>query len=454
MGTSTGPGQESGTKIVKGEVPRLPKKISPRLPGSITGTSRISADSTADSTEDSAVNSAEDSALNSDRRTRSVRTTQQGDQPQTASRSWALLQPSLQEIEQTRIAVQEILALLDREFESILAECNDSLQHSGQCEIEAGEIEAYYDDVVTQQMVAVHQTANAATPAADIIEDTETGYIRERYRALEGTGVVFNRISIQLPTTATGTFKLTTSADALLQGRGLRLHWNAAYDQITYDLFVVSGSGSEELYNYRNNVAGQQLTVQRSISDARSPQSFSIELTAQAEDTGDVYYNARVDDVYLTGQADDETAYAYSRDLQATDGDYFQELFDESGYLIAIQECYTGFDYVCEEDEIEDVFLEFYLSEEEYDEVIDGLGFDDVMVVNLPSDVVEFLVVENDPDIPLPLRDEFCDGWQPEPGYVELFCFVPDFELDDAVVVSIDNGNFTLVPGALVIVDE
>jgi len=447
MGTSTGPGQgqDSGPKIVKGEVPRLPKKISPRLPDSITGSAQSP-------TQNNPVATVQAGSV--ERQTRAVMSTAQNDEQQAASRSWALLQPSMQQVESTRIAVQEVLALLDREFESILADCHFSLVQTGQCVLDAGEIEAWYDDVVTRQMVAVHQTANAATPAAEIVEDAEAGRIREIYRELEGSAIVFNQFSIKVPTDSTQSFSLTTSTDALLQGRELRLSWNVAYDQITYDLIDSSLNGYAELYNYRNNVSGQQLTVQRTVTDTGIPQSFSIELTAQAEDTGDVYYNARVDDIYLTGQAANDRAYAYSRDTDADDGDYYQEIFDEFGYLIALQECFHDRGYPCDEDEIEEVFLEFYLSEEEYDEVIDGFGFDDVMVINLPSDVVEFLVLENDPDIPLLLRDEFCDGWQPYPGEVEIFCFAPDFELDDAVVVSVDDGNLTLIPGARVIIED
>lgn len=444
MGTSTGPGQDSGSKPVRGDVPRLPTKISPRLPGAIVGAATTPVYGVRQTL-----------SINSDQQSLQQQgDKQQGDQQQTASRSWALLQPSLQEIESTRISVQEVLALLDQQFQNILDKCSDSLQQDGQCLAQAGEVEAYYDDVVTQQMVAVYKTANAATPAAEIINDAEASQVRSRYRDLEGIAVVFNQLSIQLPTGTDTQYRLTVSTPVLLQGRALQLAWNEAYDQITYDVIGQSAAGIAELYNYRNSLSGQQLTVQRSTRVADSLQEFSIELTAQAEDTGDVYYSARVDDVYLTGQAGDDQAYAYSRDFEQQEGGYYQEIFDEFGYQIAIQECYLELGFDCDEDEIEEVFLEYYLSEEEYDEVIDGLGFDDVMVVNLPSDVFEFLVLENDPDVPLLLRDEYCEGWQPYPGDIELFCYAPEYELDDAVVVSIDNGEFTLVSGARVVVED
>jgi hypothetical protein len=467
MGTSTGPGQDSGDKPVRGDVPRLPTKISPRLPGAITGAVNtattpaygvrqslsINAKQQSDSQQTDSQQSSQQQS--SQQQSDQLQSNQQRyDQQQSVSRSWALLQPSLQEIESTRITVQEVLALLDRQFDTILESCNDSLAQDGQCQIQAGEIEAYYDDVITQQMVAVFQTSNAATPAADIVDDAEASQVRSRYRELEGTGVVFNQLSIQLPTSTDTRYRLTASTATLLQGRTLQLSWSAAYDQITYDVIDQSAAGNTELYNYRNSVSGQQLTVQRSTRVADSLQEFSIELTAQAEDIGDVYYSARVDDVYLTGQAGDDKAYAYSRDFEEEEGGYFQEIFDEFGYQIAIQECYLELGYACDEEEIEEVFLEYYLSEEEYDDVIDGLGFDDVMVVNLPSDVFEFLVLENDPDVPLLLRDEFCEGWQPFPGDIELFCYAPEYELDDAVVVSIDNGEFSLVAGARVVVED
>lgn len=427
VGTSTGP------KIVTGDVPRLPNKISLVLPKSIAGKHQLD--------------------IGSDKQSVSIRTTRQVVAPQTSSMSWSLLQPSLQEIDATRIAVQEMLALLDTEFDAIVQLCAGSFLQSGSCAIEAGEISASYDETVTQKMIAIHQTANAGTPATEIVEDLATAGVRARYLSLEGSAVTFNDLTVQLVGAGAQEYSLITSADGLLQGRELQLNWNPLYDQITYEVTDTAVGSQVERYNYRNTASGQRLTVQRHLNSAAlNTEIFTVEFTAQPSDVGEVFYNARVDGHYISGQASEETAYAYTRDFDDDDSQYSEEFFDEFGYLIAVQECTEETGFVCDGIELDADIYDWYLSPDQYSEAVFGLGFNDIEIIGLPADIREFVIVENDPDMPLWLRDEFCNGWQPIAGEVELFCFVPDFELDDAVVVSVDEGQIVVVPSASILV--
>lgn len=433
VGTSTGP------KVVS-DLPRLPKKISPVIPRSIAGGNR--------GTNFSASTASKPHSISNSSRI-------QADTQQTSSRSWQLLQPSFQEIDSTRISVQEVLTLLDSEFESILYFCTDPLLRAEQCVIEAGEIEAFYDETITRQMIAIHKTADANTRETDIAEDNETNELREYYSSLEGSSVVFNQLSIRTDPTGAHRFKLITSTDALLQGRELQLGWSPHYDQITYELNASGTANQSELFNYRQNSTGQRLTVQRNQSNTESDAgTMLIEVTAQSTDSGDVFYNARLDDHFISGQASEETAYAYTKEFETEDGAYFQEIFDVAGYLIALQECSLETGHLCDDIDPEDEIHELYISPDEFDKAVDALGFDDIEVINLPPHVRDFLIVESDPDTPLWLRDEYCEGWQPIAGEIELFCFVPDLELDDVVFVSVNQDQLSIIPEARVLIAE
>lgn len=69
---------------------------------------------------------------------------------------------------------------------------------SHECVVDAGVIEATYAESVTQQMIAIHKSANAHTPSTKIMEDADTGELRGFYVSLEGVTVVFNEIAVQL----------------------------------------------------------------------------------------------------------------------------------------------------------------------------------------------------------------------------------------------------------------
>lgn len=97
---------------------------------------------------------------------------------------------------------------------------------------------------------------------------------------------------------------------------------------------------------------------------------------------------------------------------------------------------------------------ELFISPYDFNEAITDWGFNDVHVTGLPASVYEFLVLENNPDTPLWLGEEYCDGWQPVAGEIELFCFVPDFELSNSVVVSIDGDELVEIPLARVLVGD
>lgn len=58
---------------------------------------------------------------------------------------------------------------------------------------------------------------------------------------------------------------------------------------------------------------------------------------------------SRIDDYYIFGQAHEEAAYAYTRVYESNAGLYSQEVFDESGYLIAVQDCTEIDDYFCDD---------------------------------------------------------------------------------------------------------
>lgn len=424
VGTSTGP------KIVPTDVPRLPKKISPQLPKTIKGSNNTTPQNVTTVT----------SGSNAD--------------AQTESKSWSLISPSMQQIDTTRIAVQEILTLLDNEFESILYECIPALTESDTCTFAPGEIATIYTDDVTQKMIAIHLTANADTPPETITEDTTTSELRAYYTSLEGTSVVFNELTLFLPDTPTNEFQLLASTDDLLQGDQLLLSWNATYDQITYQVSNSSQVNQTERYNYRNNASGQRLTVQRDLLDTEgAPGTHSFEFTTQPVDTGEVFYSARIDDYYISGQAGEESAYAYTRDFDTAENGYSNEVFNEDGTLIAFYECSDETNFTCDETEFDDDLYELYISPEDLDIAEMDLGFSDVSINGLPSQVEEFLILEDTPGIPLWLRDEFCEGWQPIAGEVELFCFVPDNELEDSVVVSADGEDLVLLPTAQVILE-
>ncbi len=430
VGTSTGPSASTT------QIPRLPKKISPLLPDTIKKKTTQSSSSTSDQT--------------------TTEPTQSTVQPQTESKSWLLMSDSLQEIDTTRIAVQEILILLESELDDLIRNCFDQFLNGKECDIPAGQIEATYSDDTTSQMIAVHQTANAATPVELIIESADTTLLRSFYHSLEGSKVRFNRTSLKLPATATDNYTLTTSTDHLLAGSELQLHWNTDYDQVTYELVDAQSDSATTRYNYQNNAAGQRLTVQRELSNGGgTATSDSFELTAGTADTGEIYYNARVENYHITGQATENNAFAYNRDFADENDSYLQEVYDEEGYLLIYDECEEIAEFFCEElASLNEEIYELYISPQDIEAAYTELGFNDVTITGLPPMVEDFLILENNPDIPLWLRDEYCHGWQPVTGEVELFCFVTNEELENTVVVSADGGMLELLPDTRVVIEQ
>lgn len=450
MGTGTGPGQQTttGPGTVKSEVPHLPMKIGPALPRTITGHRALTQIARSQPIPSHVMESApqEPPAASTDNAMTS-------DPAQTTSRSWTVIQPSMQAVEATRIEIQEMLSLLDREFDSISSRCETQLLEDQSCVINAGQIKAVYDDSVTRRMIAIYATADAETDLSQLVENTESTWVREIYTALEGTEVEFGTISIQQLNTTEPGFELTVSSDEFLYGRELQLRWDNEYNQITYTIREPDAANEQESYNYRNNLTGQRLTVKRSAAGTGESE-FSAVFTTQSSGTGNVLYHGRLDGYHVSGQANDETAYVYSTDFDDDERTHLQEVFDVFGVLISSYECMYESEFWCDESLFEDEFSDYYLTDEEYNAYTSELGFDEIEIVNLPTDVIEFLIVVNDPAIPLLWREEYCDGWQPYPGELEVFCFVDDFAPDDVVVVSIDGAEPKLIPGARVVVHE
>lgn len=423
-GTSTGPTNTP-------HIPRLPKKISPLLPDTIKSKSN----------KDGQLNDSPDQ-------------TTPINQPQVEARSWSIISPSLQQLDSTRITVQEILTLIDHEYAFIAEACGEQLLNNGQCTLADGEIEATYNHEVTQSMVAIHSTASADTPATSISENTSTQAVRNYYQALEGSTVVFNSLTLVLPPAAGSVFTLTTSSDDLLRGKEVSVSWNAAHDQIDYEVNDLTEARDSDRYNYRNTAAGQRLTVSRDqLNDHGALDSSSFEFTTQPVDNGEIYYNARIDNYHISGQANEQHAFAYNRSYDLDAGFFLQEVFDEEGYLIVFEECEALDEFYCEAFEQDDEHYELYISPADLDIAYSELGFSDVYVTNLPPTVEEFLILENEPGMPLWMLEEYCEGWQPAAGEIELFCFVPNEELDDAIVVSADGETLELLPDTNIIAE-
>lgn len=431
VGTSTGPhhGSGNGSGQPVAEVPGLPKKISPYLPDSIRKKPDLSY-SNAQQLND----------------TQLERTSVQ---TQPESKSWSMFSTSLQEADSTRIAVQEILALLDTEFDSIVEACAAILLKNTPCEIEGGEIKAVYNSDITRQMISVHTTANADAAVSNIMENTTTSELRTHYTLLEGSSVAFNTLTLIAPVNDADHYTLITSTQDLLPNHDLRLSWNSTYDQITYEVRNTTFNNELDRYHYRNSHSGQRLTIQRDqLGEDGDLNTESFELTTSNIDNDEVYYSARINRYHITGQATADKALSYNRFYDDENDYYFHELFDGDGYLYEFDDCSGFFDFFCEDWDLDDEYYGYKVSPHDLELAFLEFGFIELSITGLPADVEDFLIVENDPGIPLWLREELCIGWQPQVGEIELFCFVPEFELDNAVIVSADGDELVLLPEA------
>lgn len=436
IGTGTGPKPDDQT------IANLPDKISPRLPRSIVGSPTLSR------TDD-----------NRPQKRRRQRFSDQLNVTQTnsatallATPGWQILQPSMQQIDTTRIAVQELLTLLDSVLLDTLQRCHSQLDSALRCTLATGSVRTEYSDATTDAMLAVY--INDDSPlASEFYTSTELDEIQQYYRALQGTPVIFDELTLAITDVNPLTYQLQTSTASLLSGSLVDVQWHADQTDIVYRVATIDASEANHTYRFINNSSGQKLTVSRADSgDQFNPAPQAIEIFSASSSHSEILYNALFDGAALSGRATDDLAYALFADYDTGTIDYRQELFTGSGTLIAVEVCNAepAFDSCLIDGTIADNY-DAFISPLEFELSVQALGFSTPIITGLAPTVRRFAVVANNAGIELNERVQLCNGWQSASGVIELFCVADDRELSDAVVISLDGLQPALLPMAQII---
>ena len=395
IGTSTGPKAEGEYQLT-----HLPSRISPRLPAVLTQTT-----------------------ANANRYKRSIAQFH----AQAASQSWQLLAPPFSKVESDRMAIQQVLTLLDSVLLDTVHLCDASVSS---CQIQAGALRVEYSEPVIRQLQLL--------AGNDFIGGNNVSF-----EHLAGTQLEFGAVFYSRLDTGLHDFLLEVESPDLLPGRHLELKWSADGREVSYKLGLISDPGLVDQYRYQHLVSGQRLTLHSSASIFTGDTDFEIEITADGNHTGNILYSARFDEYTVNGRASDDAAYAATLDftLGADDSVLLQEEFTLHGELTQ--------SHVCEQlDDVVDCGLtelnsEFFISPAEVGETELALGFGAVVVVGLPDSVAEFDIRQRLAGDAALAGETYCHGFHyPEnPVFDEVYCFVDEALLQDAIVVSFDDGG-------------
>ena len=358
---------------------------------------------------------------------------------QTAA-SWQQLSPLFTRIETTRVALQLELLLLDSIFAEVISTCDNAADSV--CRIPAGELEAEYTPALEARLAALLAT-DLATPSDNTSVQLELLAVRDLIEP--GDTLAFSALSYQAVTSQPYAYRLQLDALQLLPDTPLVLDWSADFTHVAYQLQPLDSINNDR-YLYQDLASAQQLTVRdSSLPFLDGNGEIVVEITAGKSNLDEVLFSAKYALSTVTGRASDTRAFTSTTDYALDQQLFLQESFGNAGEVLEFLSCaFTDFDEDCLDEDLLD--SELFISEEDFERTLEEYGFDDVRILNLPTDVRDFEILEVLDGVPLDERDVLCEGWQaPFDNDLELFCFAEPERVATGIVVYYDDADNIIV---------
>lgn len=422
IGTSTGPSLTNQSTVY------LPGKVSPRMPVALLQgtTSPAGASDQPISTDDVTL------------------------EPEVAriSENWQQIAPYFSRIESTRLALELELLLLDSIFDEVIDYCSE--QEESVCVVPAGNLQATYTAQVAERLP---MGSWADSQKQNLDRNIMLRLLEANDLLDQGEIVNFGELTFQSLDEPTFAHRIQLKPLALLSGQELQLDWSTDFKNVRYELpssgQSATGESVIDKYRYQYQPGGQRLIFQ---GDAAGSNEFLFEVTTGTEDNGDVLFTGLLGGESINGSATDEQAFTTSRDLSGEIST--QEVSALEGETVEIISCESdgsGLD-VCtvfgspesagSTESTISATTHTVSSNADFDLAVQGFGFTELQVLNLPESVTVFDIREDLTGVPLDQLITFCRGWQSMvDDYIELICYADPELAVNGIVVGFDNGG-------------